>query len=120
MTDISVSDKNPEGSYAAVKGEELPDAPRTACCTISGTRRLFRIVFLMAVVAVLVLGPVVIIKMLYTYKTVTVDNDKPFKFALTNCKLYIAETAEVPVSSVEMVLDIPGKLCAMHFNRIFK
>ena len=97
------------GEYEKAQQEDNPDEEsHHSFCSITLTRRLFRIILLLAIVSVLVAVPLLLAPYLYTYKTVMVTASKGFFFELTNCKLYIGYQDSLSASEAVLDLDIPG------------
>ncbi len=104
----SSSEKTAE--YVAVKQDEGPEEAKKSCFTFGTMKRTIRILTLLAILLIITLIPIIVIMLMYTHKVVTVGIDKPLKFVLRDCKLYIAESESVDVSSAKLTISLPGTM----------
>ncbi len=78
------------------------------CWSYTTVHRLFRIVVLCVIIAVVVAVPIIAIRYLSTHKTVTISTDKSIKASLSACMIYIAEDANLATTQIEVELNVPG------------
>eukprot|EP01022_Parablepharisma_sp_SALTPOND_P003665 TRINITY_DN114_c0_g3_i1.p1 TRINITY_DN114_c0_g3~~TRINITY_DN114_c0_g3_i1.p1 ORF type:complete len:2013 (+),score=220.50 TRINITY_DN114_c0_g3_i1:571-6609(+) len=103
------SRKDYPGKYSVVAQKEGQEGKPASCMSITTIRRSFRIGVMVLIVALLVVVPVVVFKFKYIYKKLHISTNKPLKFALANCKLYITEDSTLAADDIYLTADVPGK-----------
>ena len=103
--------KNEDGTgddYSELKQQEAPPVKKS-CWTFNVLRRTVRIGVLLGILIVMTLIPILVIALMYTYKEVSITTDRPLKFVLRDCKLYIAESAELAKDKIKISISLPGR-----------
>jgi len=79
-------------------------------CSITTTRRIFRIFVLISILFIVIGLPAIYVRFQYTRKHYTLVNNKGLKFILKDCKVYITEDSSKDPGLYYLTVDVPGNV----------
>jgi len=103
-------------SYEAVPQDENASGQPDRLCSVTTTRRSFRILVLVALLFIAIGLPAIYVRLQYTLEKYNLAINKGLKFILKDCKVYITEDSSRDAGIYYLTVDVPGMVCKMFIN----